>query len=274
MILGEVAGAREQVKETLGVVIHRGRSPAGCQLAQRRRVQRWTVAHVEQLREAMPRRRSMVTFKASVPLLRVVEQMVGGEPDFVVLRRALAPEELFTVVEEGERIAAAVELGKVQLVVAWRTIAIAVEAVAARTSMPMKAIAATTVAVAAADVEMGKAAPIAIADVAQVVEARRGSAGAILQAVDGQGLGTLLLVNVGDQAAELLQPAHHVVEALAPNVVVSAGHGRNGSGGSVETDTKMLGATIRGSKTHTHTRDRDGEATLEQRTTREEQRIR
>lgn len=76
LVLGEVAGARKKVEESFGIVIHYGRPSTRRQLAQRCQAQGRTVAHVEQLREAMPCRRPMVTLEASVPLLHAIEQMV------------------------------------------------------------------------------------------------------------------------------------------------------------------------------------------------------
>lgn len=89
--------------------------------------------------------------------------------------------------------------------------------------------AAATVVVAPAEIVASDMTPMAVAGVADVVETRRGSASSVLQALDGDMGGTLLRIDLGYLAAERLQAAHHVVKALAPNVVVGTGHCRGGS---------------------------------------------
>lgn len=88
----------------------------------------------------------MVPLQASVPLLSAIEQVVGDQPNHVVLGCTLPSEELLEAVEEWKRIAAAVELGKVQLVVVGRPIAhaVAIVAIATETSVEGAAVVVTS----------------------------------------------------------------------------------------------------------------------------------
>ncbi|EAY93309.1 hypothetical protein OsI_15116 [Oryza sativa Indica Group] len=129
---------------------------------------------------------------------------------------------------------------------------------AAPTAVRAKAIAAASKGIAAAKVVAATASTEA-AGATYVVKARGLCASPTLQTIDGHVLIALLLIEIGELAAECVEAFQDFLETPAPNVVV-VGTVCHRSRGNVrdrkESDTKMLGARMNHSQppaTHART---------------------
>ena len=122
LCLVQAARAREERLEAILVLRDGAHALARRQFAERVQAQRRSVAQVQQVLEAAPRRNSLVLLYLDVPHLGPLLQIVGGHPNLLLLHDALLVEVGFAAVNEDERIGFAVIPRKIQFLESWRSV--------------------------------------------------------------------------------------------------------------------------------------------------------